>query len=146
MQIRERYQKFAGFKFEGETFTFRRVPFGLRNSGAALFRCMGNIIKDQFKENVTVYVDIFIATKTFQEHLKIITDLFQILSQNNIVLNIEKSNSCKEIVKFVGYEISERGFNMCKSNIEQIEKLPRPKNVRQLRGFLGLIRYYSRFF
>ena len=34
----------------------------------------------------------------------------------------------------------------CAGKREQIEKIPRPKNIRQLRVFLGVLGYYSRFF
>ena len=147
MRIRKSDQKYTGFKFEGTTFVFARVPFGLKNSSAALVRCLGEIIQNKYQDNVTIYVDdVIIATKTFERHVEILKSLFQLFIDNNVVLNIEKSNFCVEKVKFLGYEINSQGVKMCKENIEQIEKMPRPKNIKQLRGFLGALGYYNRFF
>jgi hypothetical protein len=41
--------------------------------------------------------------------------------------------------------ISERGIEVDKANVEKVEQLPPPMDVKSLRSFLGHARYYRRF-
>ncbi|CAG8495755.1 3549_t:CDS:2 [Cetraspora pellucida] len=48
-------------------------------------------------------------------------------------------------IEFLGYEISGEGIAAAESKVSAIKNFPQPKNVRALRGFLGLAGFYRRF-
>ena len=48
-------------------------------------------------------------------------------------------------VKYIGHVLSKQGVSPGKSNLEAIQQAPRPADVSQLRSFLGMINYYSKF-
>ena len=48
-------------------------------------------------------------------------------------------------VEYLGYKISKRGIEPTDEKVKAITFAPRPGNVAELRAFLGLINYYSRF-
>jgi len=50
----------------------------------------------------------------------------------------EKFKMAQEKVHFLSYEISERGVEYDPNKIETIQKFPRPRDVKELRSFLGM--------
>ncbi|KAF2892946.1 hypothetical protein ILUMI_13228 [Ignelater luminosus] len=48
-------------------------------------------------------------------------------------------------VSYLGFEISKMGLHTSEEKVAAINKAPVPKNVTQLKSFLGLITYYGKF-
>ena len=56
-------------------------------------------------------------------------------------MNLEKSTLCSKSVKFVGFNLGQKGFQPTKKRIEAILKLAPPTNLKKTRGFLGTINF-----
>lgn len=50
-----------------------------------------------------------------------------------------------ESVEYLGHNISAEGLRPTKEKVRAITDAPPPKDVSQLRAFLGLINYYGKF-
>ena len=48
-------------------------------------------------------------------------------------------------LEYLGHMVDAEGLHPLPSKLEAIIKAPNPENVQQLRSFLGLINYYSKF-
>lgn len=48
-------------------------------------------------------------------------------------------------VEFLGYVLSDKGLSISNEKLRVIENISTPKDVSELRSFLGLINYYSKF-
>ena len=46
---------------------------------------------------------------------------------------------------FLGHMVSQEGISMDPTKVEVVTKWKRPKNVFEVRSFLGLVGYYKRF-
>src|SRR5699024_8807981 len=80
-------------------YEFNRVPFVLKNA-PKFFNNMMQSILIKFK-NVKVFIDdIILFTKTEEEHVKLIEEVFKVLRKNNIQLNFKK---CKFLQKEIKY-------------------------------------------
>ncbi|KAK7862689.1 hypothetical protein R5R35_000930 [Gryllus longicercus] len=146
MPIAQEDQQYTGFTFDGITFVFKRVPFGLKNSGAALIQCLDSILQKVIERRATLYVDdLIIQSRSFNEHVEDLKMIFQTLIENNLTLNLNKTYFCVEKFDFLGYEVSREGVKMKKDKAKEIDDIPAPKNVKQLRSLLGMLNYYSRF-
>ena len=139
-------RKYTGFLFNSCSYVFQRVAFGLKNSGAALIRCLDDILGPELKKCLTVYVDdILVASSTFPEHLTQLSLLFETLLKANVSINLSKSQFCCKEIKFLGHILSGKGVRPSPEKISAIETAPPPVNVKQLRAFLGLCNFYVKF-
>ena len=146
VEIRKRDQIYTGFLYNGITYVFQRMPFGLKNSGSALIQCLDAIIQRYMGENAIVYVDdVVIVSKSFKDHLFYLNKFFQLLLANNMRLNLNKSEFCKTEIKFLGHHITRNGIKMDPEKVAIIDKIQPPRNRKQLKGFIGTCQYYARF-
>ena len=59
-----------------------------------------------------------------------------------------KKSKCRFVQKevvYLGYRIDEHGVHPTEEHLEAIRCMPTPTNAKELRSFLGMINYYSRF-
>lgn len=57
----------------------------------------------------------------------------------------EKCSFAQVTIKFLGHIIERGRIKMDMENLEAIKESKNPKNVKELRSFLGLANYYRRF-
>lgn len=48
-------------------------------------------------------------------------------------------------ITYLSYCVTSRGVSKCLDKIEYVTKVSRPKNVEEVRSFLGLALYYAKF-
>lgn len=128
------------------TFEFTVMPFGLANAPATFQRLMDYIFQDLIGKCVVVYLDdINVYSKTFDEHVTHLEEVFRRLSNAGLKLKPTKCHFAKQELKFLGHVISQAGIATDPKKIESVQNFPIPRNLRQLRGFLGLASYYRKF-
>lgn len=71
--------------------------------------------------------------------------VFEVLKKHQLFVKLSKYKFPAQEVKYLGHIISARGVEMDKQKIVSIKNCPLPKNVKELKGFLGLTGYYRRF-
>ena len=125
-------------------YRYNRLPFGVASAPSIFQRTMENIL--QGLPGVTVYIDdILVTGKSTDEHLYNLETVLQRLEQAGLRLKREKCSFMLTSVEYLGYKISEKGLQPTDEKITAIKNAPVPKNVSQLKSFLGLINYYSTF-
>ncbi|KAE8663418.1 hypothetical protein F3Y22_tig00112980pilonHSYRG00017 [Hibiscus syriacus] len=76
------------------------------------------------------------------EHLKIV---LRTLREHRLYAKLSKCEFWLQEVSFLGRIISAQGIQVDPSKIEAIVNWKRPKNISEIRSFLGLAGYYRRF-
>ena len=89
--------------------------------------------------------DILISGSTPQEHLENLKRVLQRLEQYGIQARKTKCAFMCKAVEYLGYRIDSEGLHTLDSKVNAILKAPHPRNVQELRSFLGLIHYYGKF-
>lgn len=127
-------------------FHFKVMPFGLHTAPATFQRLLDTIIGPEFEPNAFAYLDdLVVVSKTFSEHLQLLKEVFNRLRHAGLILNPDKCHFCKKQLKYLGHVINEKGIHTDPDKIRAIQEFPTPKNVRQIRSFLGLSSWYRRF-
>ena len=136
----------TAFTTDDGHFEFNRMPFGLTNAPATFQRLMNSILRPALKKFALVYLDdIIIFSKSIEEHFVHIQKVLDLLREGGMKIKIPKCTFLKLMVKYLGHIISEIGIQPDPQKVESIKNYPIPKNVDQLRSFLGLAGYYRKF-
>lgn len=100
------------------------------------------MLEEKVKGFTIIYIDDCLCiSNNIEEHLDL---LLSNLKSPNVTINLKKSQFfCKEI-KYLGYCLSTEGIKAEPEKVTAIQNFPRPKNAKQLKGFLGLTNFYNR--
>ncbi|XP_021995317.1 uncharacterized mitochondrial protein AtMg00860-like [Helianthus annuus] len=81
----------------------------------------------------------------WQSHLSHLEDVLGVLRQHRLVAKKSKCEFGTTELEYLGHIISQEGVAMDPAKVSTIQQWPIPKNIKELRGFLGLTGYYRRF-
>ena len=122
------------------------MPFGLTNAPAAFMDLMHRVFRPYLDQFVIVFIDdILIYSRTPEEHERHLTIVLQTLREHKLYAKMSKCEFWMKEVKFLGHVVSEQGVAVDPAKIEAVIKWEPPKNVMEVRSFLGLAGYYRRF-
>lgn len=141
----ENSRKYTGFSVDGHVYWFKVVPFGLQSASSALVRAMQSIL-DIYESFCLHYIDdILIFSDNVEKHFGHLDTILNALDTAGLKLNIKKCEFYQTNVKYLGYKVSQTGISIDKERIAEIKEYPTPKNLKMLRGFLGILNYYKKF-
>lgn len=144
--IRENDREKTAFSVNHAKFQFTRMPFGLKNAPRIFQRCVNDILHEFIGEFAYVYIDdVLIFSNTYEEHKKHISTIFRVLHNANMKISDEKSHFFKTEIEFLGHIIKHGKITVDPEKIATIRDYEIPKNLKQLRSFLGLAGYYRKF-
>jgi len=108
---------------------------------------MNEILRDLInKEKVAAYVDdMLVGTETEEEHDEIVEEILRRLEENNLYVKLEKYVLKVRKIGFLGVVIGLNSIKMEGNKVNGVLSWPEPKNVKDVRKFLGLANYYKRF-
>uniref|UniRef100_A0A3P9B0X6 Activating signal cointegrator 1 complex subunit 3 n=1 Tax=Maylandia zebra TaxID=106582 RepID=A0A3P9B0X6_9CICH len=125
-------------------FRFCRLPFGITSAPALFQRAIDQILSGL--PGVQCYLDDILCTGADdEEHLRNLDATLQRLKEYGLRVRKEKCDFFQSSVEYLGHVIDANGLHTAPSKITAIVDAPPPRNVSQLKSFLGLLNYYGRF-
>jgi len=121
--------------------------FGMTNLPAIFQAMMNEILRDLINEGkVAVFVDdVLVGTETKEEHDEIMEEILRRLEENDLYIKLEKCVWKVRKIGFLEVIIGPNRIEMEEEKINGVLSWPQPKNVKDVRKFLGLTNYYRRF-
>ncbi|EYC05726.1 hypothetical protein Y032_0080g1333 [Ancylostoma ceylanicum] len=147
IRLSEDAKRKSAFTTSEGLFEFTVLPFGLSTSPSVFQRMMDMVIKGlDLEDEVFVYIDdILIGTDTLERHYAVLKLVLEALRRANLRLKPQKCDFIQESVSFLGHYIDKEGVKTDKEKVRKIVEYPIPKNVAELRTFLGMASYYRKF-
>jgi len=130
-----------------ESFEPTVMFFGITNLPAIFQAIMNEILRDLINEGkVAAFVNnVLVGTETEEEHDKIVEEILRRLEENDLCIKPEKCVWKVRKIGFLGAVIGPNGIEMKEEKVDRVLSWPEPKNIKDVRKFLGLANYYRRF-
>ena len=126
-------------------YRYNRLPMGVKQSPDVAQAHMENLFRDLAE--VDVYIDdIGIFSNSWEDHLKSIQKVLEILTASNFTVNPLKCEWGVQETDWLGYWLTPHGLKPWQKKIDAILALDRPKTVTQLRSFIGGVTFYRDMF
>ncbi|XP_060556789.1 uncharacterized protein K02A2.6-like [Ruditapes philippinarum] len=123
---------------------YKRLSFGI-NSAAEIFQNALSTALEGLNGVRNISDDVIIWAGDQAEHDRRLEAVLKRLEQKNLTLNKSKCEFNKQKLEFFGYIFSKDGMSADPKKIETINKTQPPKTVSEVRSFLAMTNYVSRF-
>jgi len=119
----------------------------MTNSPATFQAMMNEILRDLVnKGKVATFIDnVLVGTETKEGHNEIVEEVLRRLEENDLYVKPKKCVWKVRKIGFLEVIIGPNGIEMEKEKVDGVLSWPEPKNVKNVRKFLGLANYYRRF-
>ena len=147
MRIKEEDKQKEVFTMHIGSFKLTVMFFGMTNSLAIFQTIMNEILRDLInKGKVIAFVDDVLAgIETKKKHDEIMKEILRRLEKNNLYVKSEKYVWKVRKIGFLRIIIGPNGIEIEKEKVNGVLSWLEPKNVKDVRKFLGLANYYKRF-
>jgi hypothetical protein len=136
--------KYTSFVTPDGQWEFTKMPFGLKNAPSVFQRYINKIFRDFIDEGrIKIYLDdLLLGTKTIEEHLELLAQILQRLSEYGLKLQMNKCKFACDEIEYLGFIVSKDGIRPGREKTIAIEKFPVPKNSKEVHSFIGLCGYF----
>jgi len=147
IRIKEGDEWKRAFTTHVEFFKLTVMFFGMTNLPATFQAMMNEILRDMINEGkVAVFMDdVLVGTETEEGHDEIVEEVLRRLEENDLYIKPEKCAWKVRKIGFLGVVIGPGRIEIEKEKVDGVLSWPKPKNVKDVRKFLGLTNYYRRF-
>jgi len=122
------------------------MDFGLTGAPNTFLGAMNDTLAPVLHKCALVFFDdILIYSTSFDEHISHIRTVLHLLQKDNWKVKLSKCEFAQTKISYLGHVISAEGLSTDPSKIDDIVNWPVPKNVKDVRSFLGLAGFYRKF-
>ncbi len=137
MEMEEDSNVFLTINTHKGLYRYNRLVFGVASAPALWQRAMDQVL--QGCPGTQCYLDDIIVTgDSDNSHLENLARVLKRLEEYGLRARRDKCEFFKD-------KIDANGLHKCHDKLRAVAEAPQPKDVSQLRSFLGFINYYNRF-
>lgn len=146
LNLNEKSQKYTTFLTPFGRFSYKRIPLGITSAPEIFQRTVNNIIAEVKSDRVIVHADdILIAGRNVEEHDELVHKVLTVLKNHGLTINKEKCHFRNTETTYLGFVVSAVGIRADPKSVDAIKQYPVPENIADVRQFLGMVNYMSRF-
>ena len=140
----EKSRELTTFISEKGMYRYKRMIFGLTSASEDFQRIMEQCFAG-LPGVKNISDDTIIYSVTIEEHIERLEALFSRALSLGLRFNLDKCDFMKEQIEFFGVIVGSHGVSKDPSKIAALYNARSPRNVNELKSFLGLATFCSRF-
>ena len=122
------------------------MPFELKHAGATYQRMITRMFRDKIGHTVEVYInDMVVKSKQEARHIEDFQGVVEVLQQHKLRLNADKCAFGVRAGKFLGYLITSRGIVVNPDQIDVVQRLKPPSNLKEVQILTRMLAALNRF-
>ena len=144
IELEEGSRDITTFSAGDSLFRYKRLSLGI-NSAPEQYQ---NIVRQTIAGcpgATNIADDIVVHGKTTEDHDRNLVTLLNRLQERNLTLNKDKCKIGMSQIVFMGLLLNKHGVGPTEEKVKAIRETEAPTNVAELRSFLGLVSFSSRF-
>ena len=129
-------------------YEFLVMPFRLTNAPTSFMDLMNRIFRPYVEQFVVVFIDdilVYSKDEREREHEQHLRIVMETLREKKLYTKLSKCDFWLKEVSFLGHIVSDEGIRVDLIKIMAVVNWKPPRNVTDVRSFLGLAKYYRRF-
>ena len=142
--LAEECQEYTTFITPWGRYVHLRATMGLSCAGDEYNRRGDEALAD-LPNLEKVVDDVLLHDSNMDDHLNNVRRFLTRCRETGITLNPKKFILAKSSVPFAGYIVSDKGISADPNKIKAIADFPKPKNISDMRSFLGLVEQLAGF-
>ncbi|GFV53795.1 retrovirus-related Pol polyprotein from transposon 297 [Trichonephila clavipes] len=131
-----------------DTLQEAKAPFGLSPSPGVFQRYASSIFRDLTRKGIVIsYLDdLVIRAKNEQEGLGKLKIIFEVAKKYGLEIEFKKCQFLKKKIEFLGHIVESGTIKPSPTKTLAVRKFPEPTTIKQVQSFLGLTRYFRKYF
>lgn len=144
IKLEEESREYTTFITPFGRYMFKKMPFGISAAPEFFQRQMTKVLTG-LEGVVCMMDDVLVVGNTKHEHDERLRKVLSKIEENGLTLNKDKCEFGVERVKFLGHIIDKEGIHVDPEKEKAIKGMKEPGNRKELRRFLAMVNYLSRF-
>ena len=145
LDVRPSDRKYTCFSTHRGNFEFNKMPFGLTYASSSFQQFINHVLQHTESFCFAFIDDLFIFSPDLASHKRHLLEIANRLNAYGLTLNMSKTSLGLSEIEVLGYHLSANGILPLQDKVAAIKKFPKPKSVKSLRRFLGMVTYQRRF-
>ena len=125
-------------------YQYKRLAFGI-NSAAEVFQHIISSLINDIPGTRNIRDDIIIYGRNEISHNKSLHAVLKRLDENGLTINLSKCKFSVPEINFFGHKFSSKRLAPDPKKVEALKSFTCPKDIKQLRSFIGMANFSSRF-
>lgn len=138
-------QRLAAFVTSFGTYRPLRMPFGLKNAPYFFSKMMASLLNECEEFAIPYLDDIAVYSSTWEDHLKHLEQVLRRIERANLTLKPSKCRFAQDKVQYLGHVVGQGYRKPAQLKVRAVQTFSTPTTKTDVRAFLGLAGYYSRY-
>jgi hypothetical protein len=144
--LAEKSREITAFSTRSRHVEFLKMPIGLRSSPAGFLASLYDILRENIRANLSIYMDdCIIFHSNFEEHVSFVGKIFEKLRNAKLRINPRKSLFARNSLVFLGFLFTPEGIRIDPKRFERIRNLKPARNVKDVKSLIGFAQYWKKF-
>ena len=144
IELAESSRSVTTFRCHKGLFQYKRLLFGI-SCASELYQYAVQQALEGCKNVVNIADDIIVYGSNEQEHDVNLEAVMQRLQEKGLTVNSSKCLFKASEISFFGFKVSAQGVRAEESKIQAVKDFKEPSNVGEIRSFLGIVNFLSKF-